>query len=151
MRNGGPMNKLTSQLQHLLADSYILMLKTHNYHWNVQGRNFQQLHILFEGQYTDLFAAVDLIAERIRALDSIVEGQYSNFIKKSKIKESTEKKSKNMIKDLIASNLMVVQTAKSLVKIAQQHEDDASADLAIERINIHEKSIWMLKSMIAED
>lgn len=136
-------------MQTLLADSYILMLKTHNFHWNVKGPNFQQLHVLFEGQYTELFAAVDVIAERIRSQDFIVEGQYSAFIEKSKISDSSELKADKMIKELIESNFQVVKTAKELVKIAQKHDDEATADLAIERISVHEKNIWMLKSSLA--
>lgn len=133
-------------LQNLLADSYILMLKTHNFHWNVSGPLFQSLHSLFEIQYNDLFLAVDLIAERMRSNDIIVDANYSNFQKLSKIKDSSELKYKKMIKELIESNKAVVETAKKLVTEAQKEKDEATADLAIERINVHEKNIWMLKS-----
>jgi starvation-inducible DNA-binding protein len=139
-------NKL---LQQLLADSYILMLKTHNFHWNVTGPLFQSLHSLFEIQYNDLFLAVDLIAERMRSNDTIVNAKYSHFQKISKIKDSSETKYKKMIKELIESNKILVETAKKLITAAQEEKDEATADLAIERINVHEKNMWMLKSHLS--
>jgi starvation-inducible DNA-binding protein len=142
--------KLIKQLKTLQADSYILMLKTHSFHWNVTGANFQSLHTLFETMYNELFLAVDTIAERIRALDSLAVGSYSEFQKLSKIKDSSETKSKKMIKELIDSNELLIKTAQELVKLAQKEGDEASADLAIERITIHQKNIWMLKAHLKE-
>lgn len=145
------MKDLHDSLQSLLSDSYILLLKTQNFHWNVKGPMFHQLHLLFEAQYNELFTSIDVIAERIRSLGHPVIAQYDEFLKVSKIKDSHEKKALKMVKELIDSNEAVVKTAKKMVKAAQKHGDDASADLGIERINVHEKSIWMLKSILAEE
>lgn len=139
------MDKIILNLQRLQADTYILMLKTHNFHWNVSGPFFQSLHTLFEIQYNELFLAVDEIAERIKSLDGIALGRYKDFQKLSAIEDSKELAYQGMIKDLIHSNNEVVKTAKTLLKVAQG-KDEASADLAIKRIQIHEKNLWMLKS-----
>ncbi len=140
--------KTVKQLQHLQSDTYILMLKTHNFHWNVRGPFFSQLHLLFEGQYTELFQAVDLIAERLRSLDAEALGQYESFQKMSKIKDSRELEYKAMIKELIQSNEEVVKTAQGLIKTAEKEDDEATADLAIERVTLHQKNIWMLKALL---
>ena len=138
--------KTVKQLQRLQADTYILMLKTHNFHWNVTGPYFQQLHLLFESQYNELFQAVDVVAERLRALDAEAIGQYAEFQKLSKIKDSKESKFKKMIEELVESNEAVVKTAHALVAQAQKDGDEATADLATERVSVHQKNIWMLKS-----
>lgn len=138
--------KLEKQLATLQADTYILMLKTHNFHWNVKGELFQSLHILFEIQYNELFLAVDSIAERLRSLGFMAVGQYEEFQKLSNIKDSKEAKYKEMLKELVKSNEEVVKTATILVKIAQDENDEATADLAIARIQVHQKNIWMLRS-----
>ena len=140
------MKKMVEQLQRLEADTYILMLKTHNFHWNVEGPYFQQLHLLFEGQYTELFAAVDEVAERLRAVNEKALGRYKDFQDRSKIKDSAETEYKKMIKELVESNESVVKTAQDLVKLAQKAGDEATADLAIKRIQAHQKNVWMLKS-----
>lgn len=139
------MDKVILNLQRLQADTYILMLKTHNFHWNVSGPFFQSLHTLFENQYNELFLAVDEIAERIKSLEGKALGRYKDFQKLSSIEDSKEEVYQGMIKDLIHSNNEVVKTAKGLLKIAQG-KDEASADLAIKRIQIHEKNLWMLRS-----
>lgn len=140
----------TKKLQQLQADTYILMLKTHNFHWNVTGPLFQSLHTLFEGQYNELFLAVDTIAERIRSLDEKALGSYQQFQEVSKIKDSQETKYKLMIKELIDSNQLAVLTAQEVVELAQKEKDEATADLAIERIAVHQKNIWMLKVHLEE-
>ncbi len=140
----------TKKLQQLQADTYILMLKTHNFHWNVTGPLFQSLHTLFEGQYNELFLAVDTIAERIRSLDEKALGSYKQFQEVSKIKDSQETKYKLMIKELIDSNQLAVSTAQEVVELAQKEKDEATADLAIERIAVHQKNIWMLKVHLEE-
>jgi len=143
-------NNLSDALKQLLADSYILMLKTQNYHWNVQGGNFHSLHEMFEEQYTDLWGAVDEIAERIRAIGSDAPGTFQQFQKLSSINsEHILTESKHMLSSLIEENKNVVLTAKLVVKSAQKIKDDASTDLAIGRIHVHEKNIWMMQSTLS--
>ncbi|MCE3254846.1 MAG: dps1 [Rickettsiaceae bacterium] len=134
-------------LEETLANSYSLMLKTHNYHWNVTGENFKSLHELFQAQYEELFEAIDEIAERIRALGSKVDGTFERFSKLSKFKSGDKNSdAKTMIKDLISNHEELVKFLKSAVKTAQEEGDEASADMFIERTQIHEKAIWMLES-----
>ncbi len=134
-------------LEKVLANSYVLALKTQNYHWNVVGENFKSLHELFGAQYEDLAAAIDEVAERMRALGSKVEGSFENFSKLSKIKSGDKNlDQKGMLKDLIASHEVLVEELKLAIKAAQAEEDEASADLFIGRATIHEKAIWMLTS-----
>jgi starvation-inducible DNA-binding protein len=134
-------------LSTLLASSYTLYLKTHNYHWNVTGPMFTTLHTLFETQYTELAAAVDEIAERIRALGALAPGSYSAFGKLTTIKEETGRpEAKVMIKNLAADQDTIGDAARKLVAAAQEASDEASADLGIRRLNVHEKNAWMLKS-----
>ena len=134
-------------LEKVLANSYALYLKTQNYHWNVVGANFKSLHELFNEQYNDLAAAIDEIAERIRALGVKVDGTFENFSKLSKIK-SGDKNAKNeaMIRDLISGNETVADFLKEGIKAAQSEQDEGTADLLIGRLKIHEKAIWMLQS-----
>jgi starvation-inducible DNA-binding protein len=135
-------------LEKILANSYMLFLKTHNYHWNVVGTNFKSLHELFEEQYKDLFGAIDEIAERIRALGSKVEASFENFQKLSKFKSANKDlEAKMMIRELISDNEILVKDLKIAVKVSEAEDDDASADLLIKRIQIHEKAIWILSSM----
>ena len=134
-------------LEEILANSYALMLKTQSYHWNVVGDNFKPLHELFGAQYEEMFEAIDEIAERIRALDCKVNGSFENFLKLSKFKSGNSNlDAKLMLKDLIADHEVLIKDLKYGVKIMQREEDEASADMLIERIQIHEKAIWMLKS-----
>jgi len=134
-------------LEKVLANSYALYLKTQNYHWNVVGTNFKSLHELFNEQYNDLAAAIDEIAERIRALGVKVDGTFENFSELSKIK-SGDKNAKNevMIRDLISGNETVADFLKEGIKVAQLEQDEGSADLLIGRLKVHEKAIWMLQS-----
>jgi len=136
-------------LEKVLANSYVLYLKTQNYHWNVVGENFKSLHELFEVQYGDLAAANDEIAERIRALGSKVEGTFENFQKLSKFKSANKNfDSKAMLKDLVSDNEALVKFLAEGVKIAQGEGDEGTADLFIGRIKTHEKAIWMLESSL---
>ena len=134
-------------LNTLLATSYTLYLKTHNYHWNVTGPMFTTLHTLFMTQYTELALAVDEIAERIRALGAPAPGSYTAFGKLSAVREETGVPSaKDMIANLVADQDAVLRVARKLVEAAQSAKDEASADLGIRRLNIHEKNAWMLRS-----
>lgn len=134
-------------LAKLLADSYTLYLKTHNYHWNVTGPMFQTLHLLFEQQYSELALAVDEIAERIRALDFLAPGSYAEFSKLTKIKEATTTPAANeMITQLVHDQELIIQTARELFPIVEKAQDQATLDLLTRRIQIHEKNAWMLRS-----
>jgi starvation-inducible DNA-binding protein len=134
-------------LEKLLADSYTLYLKTHSYHWNVTGPMFTTLHTLFETQYTELALAVDEIAERIRALGSPAPGSYSQFMKVAKVKEdATVPAAVDMIRNLVADYATVDATAREMVRAGEAAGDDASVDLGVRRIDVHEKGAWMLRS-----
>jgi len=131
----------------LLADSYTLYLKTHNYHWNVTGPMFTTLHTLFETQYTELAMAVDEIAERIRALGARAPGSYTEFERLARVKEARRvPRATEMIRELATDCDTVATTASELVDAAQQAGDEASADLGIRRIQVAEKNAWMLRS-----
>ncbi len=131
----------------LLADSYTLYLKTHNYHWNVTGPMFTTLHTLFETEYTELALAVDLVAERIRALGEYSPGSYAAFLKLTGIKEETGRPdAKTMIRNLVADQATVATSAQRVIEASQAAGDEASADLGIQRVNVHEKNAWMLRS-----
>ena len=134
-------------LNKLLADSYTLYLKTHNYHWNVTGLMFTTLHTLFMTQYSELALAVDQIAERIRALGSYAPGSYAEFAKLSGIREAKgHAKATQMIKDLVADQKKVTASARAVFAAAEAVDDQASADLATQRMDVHEKNAWMLHS-----
>lgn len=137
-------------LSKLLADSYLLYLKTQNYHWNVTGRMFQPLHGMFEEQYQELAASIDEIAERIRALGEFAPGTFSSFTKVTSIKEeSTIPTAEEMIANLVHGNEAVVTTAREMISSTEEAEDDVTADLLVERMRVHEKNAWMLRSMIS--
>jgi starvation-inducible DNA-binding protein len=141
--------KIADGLSRLLADSYTLYLKTHNYHWNVVGPMFQTLHLMFEAQYTELALAVDLIAERIRALGVRAPGSYAEFSKLSSIKEDQDlPQALQMIKNLVEGQESVIRTARSLLPLVGEVNDEASADLLTQRIQLHEKTAWMLRSLL---
>ncbi len=144
-------NKLTADaLKIVLADSYALYLKTHNYHWNVEGSNFRALHLMFEEQYTDLALAVDDIAERIRSLGEKAPGTFSKFSELSSIKEGDENADAAfMVKDLADSQDTIVKSLKDALAVAQNADDEVTAGLLIDRMGIHEKAAWMLKSTTA--
>lgn len=140
---------LAGKLGQLLADSYLLYLKTHNFHWNVTGPQFTSLHLLFEQFYTELATAVDEIAERIRALGHPAPGSYQQFRELSQLPEETGvPASGQMIEQLVAGQEIVIATARALVPLAEEANDDATADLATQRIQLHEKNAWMLRSLL---
>jgi starvation-inducible DNA-binding protein len=131
----------------LLADSYTLYLKTHNFHWNVRGPMFSTLHALFELQYTELALAVDEIAERIRALGERAPGSYMEFSELATVEDASgTPNAVEMIEQLVGDMETVVATARSLFKLADEAGDHATADLAVRRIDVHEKNAWMLRS-----
>ena len=137
-------------LSHLLADTYTLYLKTHKFHWNVTGPMFQTLHLMFETQYTELALAVDLIAERIRALDVLAPGSYSEFAQLSSIEEDTgTPNAQEMIQKLVEGQESVVRTARSLYPVVNTASDEPTADLLTQRLQVHEKNAWMLRSLLA--
>ena len=142
--------KIADGLSHLLADSYTLYLKTHNYHWNVTGPMFQTLHLMFEAQYTELALAVDLIAERIRALGFPAPGSYHEFAKLTSIKEEGDgvPNANEMIRRLVEGQEAVTRTARSLFPIVDKVSDEPTADLLTQRMQIHEKNAWMLRSLL---
>lgn len=138
-------------LSKLLADSYTLYLKTHNFHWNVTGPMFQTLHLMFEAHYTELAIAVDVIAERIRALGFPAPGSYREFAKLTEIKEETEIPSaKKMISLLVDGHETVARTARSIFPLVDKASDEPTADLLTQRMQIHEKTAWMLRSLLEE-
>jgi starvation-inducible DNA-binding protein len=143
--------KIAKQLSKLLADSYTLYLKTHNYHWNVTGPQFNSLHSMFEQQYTELAAAVDEIAERIRALGITAPGSYSEFGKLTSIDEGHGNESaEEMIRQLVAGQEAVVRTAREAFPAADAAHDEPTADLLTQRMQVHEKNAWMLRSMLGD-
>ena len=131
----------------LLSDSYTLYVKTHSYHWNVTGPMFTTLHTMFEAQYTELALAVDEIAERIRALGAFAPGSYSQFEERAKVKEDTGvPKATDMIKNLARDHELVVEAAQKVIKAGEAAGDDASIDMGVRRIDVHQKAAWMLKA-----
>ncbi|MCC5794943.1 MAG: DNA starvation/stationary phase protection protein [Chromatiales bacterium] len=142
---------LAEGLSALLADSYTLYLKTHNYHWNVTGPQFNTLHLMFEGQYTELATAVDVIAERIRALGHPAPGSYKAYARLTSIEEQEGVPSaREMVADLLAGQEAVVRTARKVMPVAERAGDEPTADLLTQRMQIHEKTAWMLRSMLEE-
>jgi len=136
-------------LSRVLADTYTLYLKTHYFHWNVTGPMFQTLHLMFEQQYNELALAVDLLAERIRALDVPAPGSYSMFSKLTSIREETGiPKAEDMIRQLVDGQEAVIRTARTVFRIADEARDQVTADLLTERMQIHEKTAWMLRSLL---
>ncbi|WP_071190371.1 Dps family protein [Trichormus sp. NMC-1] len=143
--------KIAEGLSRLLADTYSLYLKTHNFHWNVTGPMFQTLHLMFETQYIELALAVDLIAERIRALGYPAPGTYSEYAQLSSIPETPGvPKAKEMIQLLVEGQEAVVRTARSIFPMVDEVNDEPSADLLTQRMQVHEKTAWMLRSLLEE-
>lgn len=143
--------QIAEGLSRLLADTYTLYLKTHNFHWNVTGPMFQTLHLMFETQYTELAIAVDLIAERIRALGYPAPGTYSDYAKLSSISETPGvPKATDMIRLLVEGQEAVARTARSIFPVVEQVNDEPTADLLTQRMQIHEKNAWMLRSLLEE-
>ncbi len=144
--------EIADGLSRLLADTYTLYLKTHNFHWNVTGPMFQTLHLMFEQQYNELWTAGDLIAERIRALGFPSPGSYKEFSKLTAIKEADGVPSaEEMIRQLVEGQETVARTARSVFITAEDANDAPTADLLTERMQIHEKTAWMLRSLLATD
>jgi starvation-inducible DNA-binding protein len=141
--------EIADGLSHVLADTYTLYLKTHNYHWNVTGPLFNTLHLMFETQYNELWLAVDLIAERIRSLGSVAPGTYAQFAELTAIAEADGVPSaENMIKDLVVGHETVVKTARRVFPLAADAHDEPTTDLLTQRMQEHEKTAWMLRSML---
>jgi starvation-inducible DNA-binding protein len=138
-------------LSRLLADTYTLYLKTHNFHWNVTGPMFQTLHLMFMELYNEQWLAVDLLAERIRALGSPAPGTYQQFAELTSIAPSEGvPKAKDMIRQLVDGQETVARTARALFKVAESANDQPTCDLLTQRMQIHEKNAWMLRSLLED-
>ena len=136
-------------LSRLLADTYLLYLKTHGFHWNVEGPMFQTLHQMFMDQYTESWNAIDPIAERIRALGHYAPGSYAQYMELATVKETAGvPKSEKMIRELIDGQEAVARTARSVLPLADAANDQPTLDLLTQRLNIHEKNAWMLRSLL---
>jgi starvation-inducible DNA-binding protein len=141
--------QIADGLSHLLADSYTLYLKTHNFHWNVTGPMFQTLHLMFEMHYNELALAVDLIAERIRALGHPAPGSYADYARLTAIAEAEGvPKAEDMIRQLVEGHETVCRTARSIFEVVDKAHDQPSADLLTQRLQVHEKTAWMLRSLL---
>jgi starvation-inducible DNA-binding protein len=142
--------EIAAGLSRLMADTYTLYLTTHGYHWNVTGPLFHSLHQMFEDEYLELWAAVDVIAERIRALDSLAPGSSTEIAALTSVEEGGgSPEALEMVARLVAGHETVIRTAREVVETAEKGGDVATADLATGRIEIHEKTAWMLRSMLA--
>jgi starvation-inducible DNA-binding protein len=141
---------ITQGLSRVLADTYTLYLKTHNYHWNVTGPQFNTLHAMFMAQYSEMWTAVDEIAERIRALGAFAPGSYSDFARLATVKEPTGvPDAEAMVAELAADQATLVRTARGVFATPDEADDQPTADLLTQRMQIHEKYAWMLRSMLA--
>ena len=141
--------EIVAGLSKLLADTYTLYLKTHNFHWNVTGPMFQTLHLMFETQYNELALAVDLIAERIRALGAPAPGSYREFGRLSSIREAEGvPPAAEMIRQLVEAQEAVVRTARAAFPAVERASDEPTADLLTQRMQVHEKTAWMLRSLL---
>jgi starvation-inducible DNA-binding protein len=141
--------KIAKGLSALLADSYTLYLMTHNFHWNVTGPDFNSLHLMFMGQYTEQWTALDLIAERIRALGHPAPGTYREFVKLASIKEvEGVPKATDMVRHLVAAQEATARTARELFPLVSAASDQPTADLLTQRLEVHEKTAWMLRSLL---
>ena len=143
--------KVADGLSRMLADTYTLYLKTHNFHWNVTGPMFQTLHLMFMTQYNEAWLAVDLVAERIRALGFNAPGSYAQFAALTSIKDSDGvPKAKDMIRQLLEGQETVARTAREVLLIAEKVSDQPTVDLLSARMEVHEKNAWMLRSLLEE-
>ncbi|KJS43336.1 MAG: ferritin [Rhodospirillaceae bacterium BRH_c57] len=141
--------RIAEGLSRLLADTYTLYLKTHNFHWNVTGPMFNTLHLMFEAQYTELALAVDLIAERIRSLGVAAPGSYAQFAALTSLSEETTVPSaEEMIAQLVQDQETVVRTARAVFPLADEAHDEPTADLLTQRLQVHEKTAWMLRALL---
>ena len=140
---------LAGELSKLLADSYTLYLKTHNFHWNVTGPMFQTLHLMFEQQYNELALAVDAVAERIRTLGHPAPGSYAAFSKLSSVEDADGvPAATDMVRSLVNGHETLTRTSRALLSLANSAGDDGTADLATQRLQVHEKTAWMLRSLL---
>lgn len=136
-------------LSRVLADTYTLYLKTHNFHWNVTGPMFQTLHLMFEQQYNELALAVDVVAERIRALGYPAPGSYADFARLSSITEAAGvPRAEDMIRQLVEGQEVLVRTARKVFATAEKASDQVTIDLLTQRMQVHEKTAWMLRSLL---
>jgi starvation-inducible DNA-binding protein len=143
--------RIAKGLSHLLADSYTLYLMTHNFHWNVTGPQFNALHNMFMEQYTEQWTALDVIAERIRALGHPAPGTYKEFVKFASIKEvDGVPKADEMLRLLVAAQEATARTARGLFPVVDKANDQPTADILTQRLEVHEKTAWMLRSMLGE-
>ncbi|WP_322089402.1 Dps family protein [Burkholderia sp. BCC1999] len=142
--------KIADGLSRLLADTFSLYLKTHNFHWNVTGPMFNTLHLMFEAQYNELWLAVDSVAERIRTLGVVAPGTFADFAKLSSVPEAKGvPAAEEMIRQLVEGHETVVRTARDIFPIADAASDEPTADLLTQRLQTHEKTAWMLRSLLA--
>jgi starvation-inducible DNA-binding protein len=136
-------------LSRLLADTYVVYLKTHNFHWNVEGPMFQTLHQMFMEQYTETWNAIDLVAERIRSLGHYAPGTYREYLELARVKETPGvPKALQMVKQLIDGQEAVVKTAREVLPLAEGADDQPTLDLLTQRMQVHEKNAWMLRSLL---
>ena len=140
---------IANGLSRLLADTYVVYLKTHNFHWNVEGPMFQTLHQMFMEQYTEAWNAIDLIAERIRSLGHYAPGTYRQYLERARVKETPGvPRAEQMVKLLIEGQEAVVKTAREVLPLADAAADEPTLDLLTQRMQIHEKNAWMLRSLL---
>ena len=148
----GDRQKISDSLSKVLADAFTLYLKTHNFHWNVTGSMFNSLHLMFEAQYNEQWLALDEVAERIRALGANAPGSYAEFVKLSAIPEEPGLGDtadwREMVRQLVVGNEAVCRTARKVLKVADDAGDDPSVDLMTQRLQVHEKNAWMLRSLL---
>ena len=136
-------------LSRLLADTYVVYLKTHNFHWNVEGPMFQTLHQMFMDQYTETWNAIDLVAERIRSLGHYAPGTYKEYLELARVKETQgQPRAEQMVKLLIEGQEAIVRTAREVLPVAEQADDQPTLDLLTQRMQVHEKNAWMLRSLL---
>ena len=149
--SAGERKKIAQGLSALLADSYTLYLMTHNFHWNVTGPDFNSLHLMFMGQYTEQWNALDIIAERIRALGHPAPGTYKEFVKLASIKEvEGVPNSNDMIRYLVSAQEATARTARKLFPLVNAANDQPTADVLTQRLDVHEKTAWMLRSLLED-
>jgi len=149
--SAGEREKIVQGLSTLLADSYTLYLMTHNFHWNVTGPQFNSLHLMFMAQYTEQWNALDIIAERIRALGHPTPGTYKEFVKLASIEEvEGVPKATDMIRHLVAAQEATARTARALFPVVDAANDQPTADLLTQRLEVHEKTAWMLRSLLED-
>ena len=142
--------EIAAGLSKFMADTYTLYLKTHNFHWNVTGPMFQTLHLMFELHYNELWLAIDVIAERIRARGFPAPGSYSELSKLTSIREDAGvPQAEDMIRALVAGHEAVIKTARSLFPVVEKAQDQSTLDLLTQRMQLHEKTAWMLRSLIS--